>query len=368
MENKRLVDTFIELVKIDSETGNERAICNHLLSVFESLGLEVFEDDTQQSTGFGAGNLFATLKGDSSIEPILFSCHMDTVTPGKGIEPIITDNVIHTDGSTILGADDKAGVAVMIELIRHLQENNIQHGDIQFVISVGEESHLVGASAMNPEHLKANYGFALDSGDKVGGIVVAAPTNGSIVAELIGKTAHAGIEPEKGISAITIAANAVSNMKLGRIDEETTANIGRIEGGDKTNIVADYCKIIGEARSLEQDKMTNQLEHMKQAFETAAASLGGKANVELKVSYPSFKIDENSKVVDIAKNASVNIGRTPEVVTSGGGSDANYINSYGVPTVVLSVGYEKIHTVNERMPIEELEALLAQTIEIVKLV
>lgn len=368
MNTERLVETFKSLVKIDSETGHERAIADHLKNVFTELGLQVEEDDTQEKTGFGAGNLFITLKGNTNQKPILLSCHMDTVTPGQGIEPIVTDGIIHTDGSTILGADDKAGIAAIIETIQTLQEEQHDHGDIQIVITVGEESSLVGAGALDGSKLVEGYGFALDAGNKVGTIVHRAPNNASISVNIKGVTAHAGVEPEKGVSAINIAARAISNMKLGRIDSETTANIGLIEGGEKTNIVADSCYILAEARSLDEEKMHQQVQHMKEAFLTAAAELGGSADVEVTVKYPSFYVSEESEVIKIAQQAALNIGRTPEIVSNGGGSDANFINSYGVPTVVLAVGYEKIHTVNERIAITEMEKLTEQVLEIIKLV
>lgn len=368
MDTERLVETFKSLVKIDSETGHERAIADHLKNVFSELGLQVEEDDTQQKTGFGAGNLFITLKGNTDQKPILLSCHMDTVTPGQGIEPIVTDGIIHTDGSTILGADDKAGIAAIIETIQTLQEEQRDHGEIQIVITVGEESSLVGARALDGSKLVDGYGFALDAGNKVGTIVNRAPNNASLNVTIKGVTAHAGVEPEKGVSAINIASRAISNMKLGRIDGETTANIGRIEGGEKTNIVADSCFILAEARSLDEEKMHQQVQHMKEAFLTAAAELGGSADVEVTVNYPSFHVPEESEVIKIAQQSALNIGRTPEVVSNGGGSDANFINSYGVPTVVLAVGYEKIHTVNERIAVTEMEKLTEQVLEIIKLV
>lgn len=367
MNQQRLVDTFIELVKIDSESGNEREIANHLKTLYSELGFEVTEDDTQSKTGFGAGNLIMKLKGTIDQETILLSCHMDTVTPGNGINPIVTDNVIHTDGSTILGADDKAGIAAMIEAIRTINEEHIPHGDIEVVISVGEESHLIGASVLDGSKLNAKLGYALDAGSKVGTIVNQAPSNATLNIEITGVTAHAGVAPENGVSAINIASRAISNMKLGRIDAETTANIGTIEGGSRTNIVAEKCYIVAEARSLVDSKMEAQVAHMKETIFTAAAELGGKADVEVKVNYPSFNVDKSSKVIEIASQAAERVGRTPEVVPNGGGSDANFINKF-VPTVVLAVGYQDIHTVNEKMPIDELNKLTEQVIEIIKLV
>lgn len=369
VNEKRLLGDFLELVQIDSETKNESAIAKALTDKFQDLGLEVFEDDAAKVTGHGAGNLICTLPGTKNeADPIYFTSHMDTVVPGNGVKPSIQDGYVVTDGTTILGADDKAGLAAMLEAIRILKENSISHGDIQFIITVGEESGLVGAKVLDPNRIRAKYGFALDSDEKVGNIIVAAPTQAKIKAVIHGKTAHAGVAPEKGVSAITIAAKAIANMPLGRIDEETTANIGRFEGGKATNIVADRVDILAEARSLVEEKMLAQTEKMKTAFEATAEKMGGKADVEIEVMYPGFKYSDGDHVVEVAKKAAVNIGREPKLLTSGGGSDANVIAGFGIPTVNLAVGYEEIHTTNERMPIEELVKLAEMVVAIVQVV
>ncbi|GIN85554.1 hypothetical protein J6TS2_19400 [Heyndrickxia sporothermodurans] len=364
---ERLLNEFLELVQIDSETKNEGNISKVLKKKFEDLGVEVFEDDTMAQTGHGAGNLICTLQGTKQgVDTIYFTSHMDTVVPGNGVKPSIKDGYVVTDGTTILGADDKAGLAAMFEAIRNIKEQNIEHGTIQFVITVGEESGLVGAKALDPSLIKAKYGFALDSDGKVGNVVVAAPTQAKVRAVIHGKTAHAGVAPEKGVSAISIAAKAVSRMPLGRLDEETTANIGRFEGGQATNIVCDRVDVLAEARSLVPEKMEAQVAKMKEAFEQAAVEMGGKAEVEVNVMYPGFKFADGDLVVEVAKKAATKIGRECKLEQSGGGSDANVIAGFGVPTVNLAVGYEEIHTTNERMPVEELVKLAEMVVAIIQ--
>ncbi|HLU23463.1 M20/M25/M40 family metallo-hydrolase [Lederbergia graminis] len=366
INEERILNEFLELVQIDSETKHEAEIAKVLKEKFSSLGVEVFEDDTTAETGHGAGNLICTLKANKEgVDPIYFTSHMDTVVPGNGVKPSIKDGYIVTDGTTILGADDKAGLAAMLEALKVIKEQNIEHGDIQFIITVGEESGLVGAKALDSSLINAKYGFALDSDEQVGNIIVAAPTQAKISAVIHGKTAHAGVAPEKGISAITIAAKAVAKMPLGRIDEETTANIGRFEGGQATNIVADKAYILAEARSLVPEKMEAQVEKMKSAFEETAKSMGGSADVTVEIMYPGFKYADGDEVVEVAKSAVTKIGRSPELHASGGGSDANIIAGFNIPTVNLSVGYEEIHTVNERMPIVELNKLAELVVAIV---
>ncbi|MCR8847059.1 tripeptidase T [Rossellomorea sp. SC111] len=368
INEERLLNEFLELVQIDSETKEEAEIAKVLTKKFSDLGVEVFEDDTMGETGHGAGNLICTLKGNKEgVDPIYFTSHMDTVVPAKGVKPTLKeDGFIYSDGTTILGADDKAGLATMLESVRVLKENNISHGDIQFIITVGEESGLVGAKALDSSLVKAKYGFALDSDGKVGNIIVAAPTQAKVKATIFGKTAHAGVAPEKGVSAITIAAKAISKMPLGRIDEETTANIGRFEGGKATNIVCEQADILAEARSLVPEKMEAQVEKMKAAFTSVAEEMGGKAEVEVQVMYPGFKFKDGDEVVEVAKRAAKKIGRPSELLTSGGGSDANVIAGFGVPTVNLAVGYEEIHTKSERMPVEELNKLSEMVVAIIQ--
>lgn len=368
LTNKRLIDEFFELVQIDSETKHEQVIAPILTGKLEALGFDVFEDDSAARSGHGAGNLIATLPGNkSNVDPIYFTCHMDTVVPGVGIKPELReDGYIYSDGTTILGADDKAGIAALFEMAKQLKEQNIEHGDIQFIITAGEESGLAGAKQLDASLITAKYGFAVDSDGKVGGIVTAAPYQAKINATILGKTAHAGVAPEKGISAINIAAKSISKMNLGRLDSETTANIGRFEGGQATNIVCDEVNILAEARSIVPDKLEKQTEHMKSVFEDTAAEMGGQAKVEVQLMYPGFRFGPDEHVTKVAIQAVTNIGRTPNLGTSGGGSDANIIAGFGIPTVNLSVGYEEIHTKNERMPVEELEKLAELLVEIVK--
>ncbi|AWE07855.1 hypothetical protein DCE79_10855 [Lysinibacillus sp. 2017] len=363
----RLVEEFLELVQIDSETKHEEVIAPILVKKLEDMGFDVFQDDAHTRNGHGAGNIIATLKGDDSIEPIYFTVHMDTVVPGNGIKPEIReDGYIYSDGTTILGADDKAGMAAIFEMARRIKEKDIKHGTIQFIITAGEESGLKGAKELDPSKIIAKYGFAVDSDGKVGGIVVAAPFQAKVNVKVFGKTAHAGVAPEKGISAITVAAKAVAQMKLGRLDEETTANIGRFEGGKATNIVCDEVTIFAEARSIDETKLNAQTAHMKETFERVAKEFGARAEVEIALAYPGFRVTENDKVVQVAQAAAKIIGRTPQLGISGGGSDANVIAGFGIPTVNLSVGYEDIHTTSERIPVEELEKLADLLEEIIK--
>ena len=362
----RLVSRFLELIKINSETRHEALIQEYLKKEFSLLGLTVEEDQTSGETGFGANNLICTLNGNPEIEPFFFSCHMDTVAPGNEIKPVIKDKTIYSDGTTILGADDKAGIAIMFEIIHLLKERKLAHGTIEFIISVGEESGLVGANAFDVQQLSSSFGFVLDTGGPVGSITVGSPTQYRIEAILTGVTAHAGVAPEKGVSAAQIAASAIHQMKLGRIDAETTANIGFINGGVATNIVMDRLEIIAEARSVNVDSCEAQVAHMIETFERVATEMGGKATVITEKKYNGYRFNPETNVVKIAAKALTNIGIKPNYQVSGGGSDANVFNGKGKETTNLAIGYEKIHTVHEYLPIAEFTKAAAMAYQIVE--
>lgn len=355
VDAERLVNRFLQLVQIDSETKQERQICDVLHHLLQKMGLEVMEDDSAQETGHGAGNLIACLKGKAPHLPsLLFTAHMDTVAPGRGVKPQIREGYVVSDGSTILGSDDKAGIAAILEGLTVIRERGILCGDIKLVFTVGEESGLVGAKALSPRLIRADYGFALDSDGPVGDIVVAAPSQAKLDVTVYGRAAHAGVNPEEGISAIRVASEAIVKMPLGRIDRETTANIGRFEGGQATNIVCDKVRILAEARSLKEEKLTQQINVMEKCFHEAAQRWGTHCDVKVEVAYPAYRLSEEDQVVKMAMQAVRKIGRHPRLLESGGGSDANIFCSYGIPTVNLGIGYERMHTTSERIAITEL--------------
>ncbi len=366
VNKQRLLDEFLELVQTDSETKYEREIADLLIQKLQDIGMDVVEDSSQPRTGHGAGNLIATLEGNTNGKAIYFTSHMDTVVPGLSVQPVVEDGVIRSDGTTVLGADDKAGIAAMFEAVRTLKEEGAAHGTIQFIITVGEESGLAGARELDMELVNADFGYALDSDGAVGSIVTAAPNQAKLFITCHGQKAHAGVAPERGISAIQVAADAVSRMPLGRIDEETTANIGRIEGGSQTNIVCDRVDLKAEARSLVRSKLEAQTAAMREACEKAAERFQTTVDVDIQFVYPGFKQAETDEVVEFAVEAVKQIGREPLLKQSGGGSDANIIAGHGVPTVNLGVGYENIHTTAESIPEQELYNLAELTYALMK--
>ncbi|AIQ64725.1 hypothetical protein PSTEL_18035 [Paenibacillus stellifer] len=369
VERDRLISEFMELVQVDSETGNERNIADVLIGKFKALGLTAVEDDSQQRTGHGAGNLIVTWAAEKTenAPKLLFTCHMDTVVPGLGIKPALgEDGWITSDGTTILGADDKAGLAALFEGIRVVQEQNLPHGQIQFVITAGEESGLLGSRSLDPKYLDADFGFALDSNGELGAIAVAAPTQAKITMQIFGKSAHAGVNPEDGISAIQVAGKAISAMKLGRIDNETTANIGKFAGGGPTNIVCDHVQLDAEARSIVQEKVERQIDSMREALETTVREYGATCEFRSEIIYPAFSFNGEDPIVQLAERAIASVGLTPRTFHSGGGSDANVFNGLNVPTLNLAIGYENIHTTKERVKADDIVRAAELVVAIVR--
>ncbi|MCB5952794.1 M20/M25/M40 family metallo-hydrolase [Enterococcus sp. BWT-B8] len=366
MSTSRLVRTFEELVTIDSVSGNEAKVHEFLKKKFVSFGMTVTEDESMESTGLGANNMIATLKGAVGKEPLMFSSHTDTVTPGNGIEMIEKDGVLYSKGETILGADDKAGIAIMLEAIQRIKEEGIKTGDLEFVLSPGEEIGLIGSSALNMDLIKSQIGYVLDSGGSVGRVTVASPTLYMYDAVITGKAAHAGLEPEKGVSAVAILSDALKKIKMGRIDERTTANIGVIQGGEATNIVMDSLLVKGEVRAIDPEKAEELIAEMTAAFEQAASLHGGTVEITIKKMATGFDVDNDEKVMQLLLSAGEALGYEVIRETSGGGSDANVFNEKGKRVVNLSIGYEKIHTTDEYIPVAEMEKAVLLVMELAK--
>ncbi|SHI09993.1 M20/M25/M40 family metallo-hydrolase [Desulfosporosinus lacus] len=364
---ERLLAEFLELIRIDSPTKNERQIADILKNRLLSIGMTVSEDDAGQRFEGNCGNVFAYLKGNLPKAPVvLFSAHMDTVEPCLNIEPQLQGGIITSAGPTILGADDKSGIAPILEALRTIEEQNIPHGDIQVVFSVAEEGGLNGVKNLDKTLLKADLGFVMDCVGGPGEIILAAPGQDRLNVMIKGRASHAGFAPEDGISSIVVAAKAISSMPTGRIDEETTANIGTIQGGRATNIVADEVHIACESRSRDLIKLERQTSQMCEAFKHCAEEMGAVAEIEVIRLYEPFTLAEESQVVVIASQAARAAGLKVITGATGGGSDANYYNVYGIPCAVLGTGMKKPHTTEEAIEEEDLYRTADLLVEIIK--
>jgi len=369
VNEKRLIESFMELVKIDSVSREEKKIADFLVKKLKDLGLEVIVDQAGKKVRSNSGNIIAHLKGNKDkVIPIMFSAHMDTVVPGNNINPLCDGEKIVSDGKTILGADDKAAIAALLEALYIIKEKNISHGDIEIIFSICEEIGLHGAKNLDLSQLKSKIGFILDAGGEVGGITTSAPSQNSIEFIIRGKASHAGAEPEKGINAIQVAGYILSRMKLGRIDEETTTNIGIISGGSATNIVPDKVILKGEARSRNEEKLDKCTGELKKTIEDTAKEFKAKTEIKIKKEYDCYSLSSNDRIVKIAIKAAKKIGLLSSFNASGGGSDANVFNKKGLSSVALAVGMEKVHTVDEYILVKNLKNTAEYVLSIINTV
>lgn len=351
----RLVQTFVDLARQNTPPKHEAAASLIARDILADLGFECKYDDAGEQVGGDIGNLIAFKKGTVTGAPgIFFSSHFDTVEPTPGLEPIIDGDIIHSDGKTIVGADDKCGVAPILEAMRVITEQNIPHGDIQLLLTICEEIGLVGAAHMHPEDIRVKYGYVLDSGPPVGSFIYSAPTQDIFEVWIHGKAAHAGAQPEDGISAIAVAAKAIARMKLGRVGPETTANVGIISGGNATNIIPAQVYLKCEARSRTQAKLDKQREHMIACFREEAEAVGATVEVENRTAYVTYELGMDDPVLSIGLEACERIGLESHLRVTGGGADANIFNRFGFPTTVLGCGMVNIHRHDEYVRISDM--------------
>ena len=376
INQERIKNLLLELVRIDSVSREERDVAERIRTLCEEMGAEVFIDDAGGKVGGNTGNVIARFPGTiPTAEPIMMSAHMDTVVPGRGVKPIVEGDIIHTDGTTVLGGDDKSGCAVILETIRSLQEQSIPHAPIDAIFSICEEVGLLGAKHVDMSKVRAKYGIVFDSDDP-GFLFTKGPSANHFELKIYGLESHAGVAPEQGISAIKIAAEAISAMKLGRIDEETTANIGVIRGGEATNIITNFVLLRGEARSLDDSKLEAQTAHMVKCLEDAAAkyevtvdgvTTRGRVESEVTREYNAMDVSDDSRVVKLVKEAATRMGLDVKTLASGGGCDANIFNKRGIECANLGTGMRVIHTVKEWLNVKDMYASAEMALEIMRL-
>jgi tripeptide aminopeptidase len=348
INEERLVKLFKALCLINAPALGEAQCGAFVRAHLEALGLKVDEDDAGKQNGGNCNNLIAWLPANKPGVPRIFlSAHLDTVEPTEGLEIEEIHGVFRSKSDTILGADDKGGMAPAIEAIHSLIESGDPHGDVCLLFTIGEEIGLKGAASVDLGSLNLDFGFVLDTGPPVGSFVTRTATHDNLDITIIGKPAHAGKDPEKGINAIQVASAAIEGMSLGRIGPETTANLGSIAGGSATNVVCPSVRVKAEARSTSIAELDAQVGHMVQRFEEAASRYGAEVRIEHDRHYSSYHIPEDSQVVKVAVSASSSLGFEPLLRTTLGGSDANVYNAKGVPTIVVATGMDKIHTHDE---------------------
>ncbi len=375
INQQRLTEEFARLASINSPPLKESAISRYLAERLERLGGEIFFDNAADTTGGEVGNLVAKFPGTAKqTESLLFSVHMDTVEPGGPVEPVLKDGIFYSGGDTVLGADDKAGIAELIEALEVVREQNVLRGPIEVVVTIAEEIGLVGAKHFDYSMIEARYGYALDT-EGLDQMVLQAPGANHLQVEIEGLAAHAGMAPELGVSAIQTAAIAISQMRLGLIDHETTANIGRVEGGVARNIVPQNVSIVGEARSHDPKKLQEQTDHMLACFTAAAEQMACTINgevvcpqirAEVNADFPSMSVAEGAPVVKLARSAAVAVGHDLKVRLGGGGSDANIFNGHGIEMIILATGMTRVHTHDESVAVADMRHVTELLVEIIR--
>jgi tripeptide aminopeptidase len=361
-----VLSLFLELAALPSPSGQERAVADRVLDYLRALGIEADEDDAGPKIGSSMGNILCSLddRAGGGV-PLFFCAHLDTVPPEGAIEPVVgEDELVRNAAGTILGADNKAAVATMLEAAARLVESGREHVGIELLFTPKEEVGLVGVSAFDVARLKSRVGYVYDHAGPVGEVILGAPHQRKLDVHFRGRAAHAGMYPEEGRSAIAAAARAVADLRLGRLDEKTSANVGQIEGGTARNVVPEHCRFTAEARSHDERKLAEVVEEMLETVTFAATLAECEVETQLGASARGYRFRRNDLPVQLAAAALERTGREPRYVLSGGGADANVFNERGLRCVNLANGMMDIHTPDERIAVADLEGMVDVTLAI----
>ena len=363
-----LVDLFLELCGLPSPPGEEREVADRVAEYLRSLGVRVTEDDAGARIGSSAGNLYTRLPGsDQSGTPLLFCAHLDTVPPAGALEPFVDEEgIVRNAGGTILGADDKAAVAVMLEAARRIVADGLPHAGVELLFTPMEEVGLQGARAFDASALEAKAGFVYDQAAPIGDVVLGAPYARTVKARFHGRAAHSGMYPEDGRSAIQAAARAISDLRLGRVDDVSSANVGLIEGGTSRNVVPEWCVLQAEARSHDPETLATLVREMLEAFAYAASVSDCSVDTQVSDQYSGYRFRRDEPAMLIAYDGLRGAGFEPRAILSGGAADANVFNEAGLPCVNLANGMAEIHTPDEHIAVDDLEAMVEVTLGLVE--
>ena len=370
ISEERIREVFTELVAIDSESFSEKEIGENVARRLRKLGLDLITDGSTDPAFLQAHpdsfpNIFGRLKGNIPEEPVLFTAHLDTVAPGKGKQTVISeDGVIRSAGDTVLGADDLCGITAILEALTVIRENGLEHPDIEVLITSAEEPHCEGSSFFNFGLIKAKNAYVLDLTGPIGTAAIAAPSILSFTVEILGKAAHAGFAPEEGINALSIAAETITKIPTGRVDAESTVNIGRIEGGTAINIVPERIRIAGEVRSLDHIGAVRRADDILKQFEENARKAGGIAHCRQTEHFRAYRIDETDPVVKRFEKACAGEKLESRRITTLGGSDANRLNAAGIHTIVIANGMQNVHSTSEYTRLSDLKRCAELTLKL----
>jgi tripeptide aminopeptidase len=361
-----VVDLFTELAALASPPGEERPVADAVTRYLRDLGLEVAEDDAGATVGSNMGNLYCSVEPNGNGGTPIFLCaHLDTVPPQGPLEPVIDDGVVRNAGGTILGADNKSAVAAMLEGTRRVLAENRTHAGIELLFTPKEEVGLLGAAAFDHSRLRAHVGYVYDQAAPIGDVILGAPYSQALEVTFHGRASHSGMYPEEGRSAIAAAARAISDLRLGRVDDETTANVGLISGGSAANIIPEWCTLSAEARSHDERKLADLVQEMVDAFAFAAGLEDCEVETRVSKSYRGYRFKRDDIVVRIAHAALERAGYSPSYGLSGGAADANIFNERGLSCLNLANGMQDIHTPDERITVDDLEGMVDVTLALV---
>ena len=362
-----MLDLFLELAAIESPPGQERAVADRVIAELHGLGLDVDEDDAGPKIDSTIGNLLCRLPGRAGVGTPIFLCaHLDTVPPQGPLEPVVGDDgIVRNAGGTILGADNKSAVVAMIEAARRIVEEGRPHAGVELLFTPKEEVGLVGAGAFDHTRLEAELGFVYDQAAPIGEVILGAPYQRSLLVRFHGRPAHSGMVPEEGRSAIVAAARAIADLRLGRLDEETTANVGLIKGGSARNIVPEWCELEAEARSHDARKLADLVQEMLDTFAFAASVAECTLETEVSETYQGYRFRDDDPIVQLARTALERCGYELVPTLTGGGADANVFNTRGLPCLNLANGMAEIHTANEHIAVADLDTMVDVTLALV---
>ena len=360
-----MLDLFLELAALRSPPGEEREVADVVAAYMRDLGLDVDEDGAGGEVGSTIGNLYTRLEATADGIPIFLCAHLDTVPPDGQLEPVVDDGVVRNAGGTILGADDKSAVAVMLEAARRVLAENRPHAGIELLFTPKEEVGLLGAAAFDHTRLHAQLGYVYDQAAPIGEIILGAPYSQAMKVRFHGRASHSGMYPEEGRSAIAAAARAIADLRLGRVDDETTANVGTIQGGTAGNIVPEWCRFDAEARSHDERKLADLVQEMLETFAFAASLADCEVETSVKKSYRGYRFKRDDLVVQLAAAALERSGHAPTYGLSGGAADANVFNERGLPCLNLANGMTSIHTPDEHIAVDDLDEMVEVTLALV---
>jgi tripeptide aminopeptidase len=360
------VDLFLELAALPTPPGEERAAADVVLRYLRDLGLDADEDETGQAVGSDAGNLYARIDGAAEGTPIFLCAHLDTVPLHGELRPVLDDGVLRNDGGTILGADNKAAIVAMLEGVRRVLADGVRHAGVELLFTTKEEVGLVGATTFDHPRLRAQIGYVYDQAGPIGEIVLGSPWSRSFEVRFHGRAAHSGMFPEEGRSAIQAAARAIADLRLGRVDDETTANVGVISGGTGGNVIPEWCTFLAEARSHDEGKLADLVQEMLEVFAFAASETECEVETEVRKSYSGYRLRRDEPAVRLAASALGRCGHALLYTLSGGAADANVFNERGRRCVNLANAMVDIHTPDERIAVADLEAMVDVTVALVE--